>query len=155
MPTLHFGKVWQVIRHFGVVFCNLVPLKRYLKIRHHGKYCYPIYFPIWLPQRCSRWTKKRRAHKKVEVTNVLIPWYPISYLTIASSGFFWGGALMGPYPTLRFGGACGRGVGAFERANLTFALAPPPQDDTNIPPRRLSLCTTNRPSHRKKIPPPR
>ena len=90
MPTLHFGKVWQVIRHFGVVFCNLVPLKRYLKIRHHGKYCYPIYFPIWLPQRCSRWTKKRRAHKKVEVTNVLIPWYPVSYLTIASSVFFLG-----------------------------------------------------------------
>ena len=31
--------------------------------------CYPISFPIWLPQRCSRWTKngggdkKRRAHK--------------------------------------------------------------------------------------------
>jgi hypothetical protein len=98
MPTLHFGKVWQVIRHFGVVFCNLVPLKRYLKIRHHGKYCYPIYFPIWLPQRCSRWTKKRRAHKKVEVTNVLIPWYPISYLTIASSGFFLGGGAYGSLP---------------------------------------------------------
>jgi hypothetical protein len=28
----------------------------------------------------------------VEVTNVLIPWYPISYLTIASSGFFFLGA---------------------------------------------------------------
>jgi hypothetical protein len=48
----------------------------------------------------------------VEVTNVLIPWYPISYLTIASSGFL-GGALTGPYPMLRFGGACGLGVGAF------------------------------------------
>ena len=24
MPTLRFGKVWQVIRHFsGIVFCNL------------------------------------------------------------------------------------------------------------------------------------
>ena len=56
--------------------------------------------------------KKTRGDKKVEVTNVLIPWYPISYLTIASSGFFFW-ALMGPYPTLRFGGACGRGVGAF------------------------------------------
>jgi hypothetical protein len=26
---------------------------------------------------------------------------------------FLGGALTGPYPTLRFGGACGLGVGAF------------------------------------------
>ena len=50
----------------------------------------------------------------MEVTNVLIPWYPISYLTIASSCFFFG-ALTGPYPTLRFGGACGRGVGAFDQ----------------------------------------
>ncbi len=25
-----------------------------VKIRHHGKYCNPIYFPIWLPQQCSR-----------------------------------------------------------------------------------------------------
>jgi hypothetical protein len=49
----------------------------------------------------------------VAVTNVLIPWYPISYLTIASSVFFWG-ALTGPYLTLRFGGACGLGVGAFD-----------------------------------------
>ena len=49
----------------------------------------------------------------VEHTNVLIPWYPISYLTIASSVFFW--ALTGPYPTLRFGGACGLGVGAFDQ----------------------------------------
>jgi hypothetical protein len=48
----------------------------------------------------------------VEQTNVLIPRYPISYLTIASSVFFLG-ALTGPYPTLQFGGACGRGVGAF------------------------------------------
>ena len=56
--------------------------------------------------------KKTRADKKLEDTNVLIPWYPISYLTIASSGFFFW-ALTGPYPTLRFGGACGQGVGAF------------------------------------------
>jgi hypothetical protein len=27
--------------------------------------------------------------KKLEHTNVLIPWYSISYLTIASSVFFW------------------------------------------------------------------
>ena len=30
--------------------------------------------------------------KKLVFNNVLIPWYPVSYLTIASSGFFGGGA---------------------------------------------------------------
>jgi len=66
-------------------------------------YFHPIYFPIWSPQQCSRGTKKKY---------VFIPWYPISYLTIASYGFFFW-ALTGPYPTLRFGGACGLVVGAF------------------------------------------
>jgi hypothetical protein len=36
--------------------------------------------------------KKHLGHKMVEQTNVLIPWHPISYLTIASSGFFFLGA---------------------------------------------------------------
>jgi hypothetical protein len=56
--------------------------------------------------------QKMVEDKKVYHKNVLIPWYPISYLTIASSVFF-GGGLTGPYPTLQFGGACGLGVGAF------------------------------------------
>ena len=56
--------------------------------------------------------KNGRGENKVYHKNVLIPWYPISYLTFASYVFF--GALTGPYPTLRFGGACGLGVrGAF------------------------------------------
>ena len=76
----------------GIVFCNLDTSKTDIKIRHHGKNCYPIYFPIWLPQQCSRWTKKRLGDKKVEVTNVLIPSTNACYLTIASSVFFWGGA---------------------------------------------------------------
>jgi hypothetical protein len=42
--------------------------------------------------------------KKLVFNNVLIPWYPISHLTIASSVFFGGG--------LRFGGACGGWAGA-------------------------------------------
>jgi hypothetical protein len=57
---------------------------------------HPIYFPIWLLQRCSRWTKKRLGDKMVAQTNVLIPWYPISYLKIASSGFFFLGRLWVP-----------------------------------------------------------
>jgi hypothetical protein len=47
------------------------------------------------------WDKKTRAHKKISYIFVLIPWYPISYLTIAGDGFFL--ALTGPYLTLRFG----------------------------------------------------
>ena len=38
------------------------------------------------------WDKKTLAEKKVSYIFVLIPWYPISYLTIAGYGFFWGGA---------------------------------------------------------------
>jgi len=53
---------------------------------------HPIYFPIWLPQQCSRGTKNGGADKKVSYIFVLIPRYPISYLTIAGDGFFWGGA---------------------------------------------------------------
>jgi len=56
--------------------------------------------------------KKAYSTKKVSYIFVLIPWYPISYLTIAGYGFFFW-ALTGPYPTLQFGGACGLGVGAF------------------------------------------
>jgi hypothetical protein len=48
----------------GIVFCNLGTAKTDIKIRHQGKYCYPIYFPIWLPQRCSRWTKNGAGDKK-------------------------------------------------------------------------------------------
>jgi len=36
--------------------------------------------------------KKRLGDKKVLFNNVLIPWYPVSYLKIASSGFFFLGA---------------------------------------------------------------
>ena len=32
------------------------------------------------------WDKKASADKKLEHTNVLIPWYPISYLTIRLKG---------------------------------------------------------------------
>jgi hypothetical protein len=114
--TYAYATLWQSVAgnstFRGIVFCNLGTAKPDIKIRHQGKYCYPIYFPIWLPQRCSRGTKKRLADKMVAQTNVLIPCYPISYLTIASSVFFFW-SLTGPYPTLLFGGAWGRGVGAF------------------------------------------
>jgi hypothetical protein len=46
----------------------------------------PTMFPV---------DKKTRAQKKVSFIVVLIPWYPISYLTIASSVFFLGVLMYG------------------------------------------------------------
>jgi len=56
--------------------------------------------------------KKTRAEKKVSYIFVLIPSTTACYLTIAGYGFFFVGTYGYP-PTLRFGGACGLGVGAF------------------------------------------
>jgi hypothetical protein len=47
----------------------------------------PTMFPV---------DKKRLGDKKVLFNNVLIPWYPVSYLTIASSVFFFFGRLRVP-----------------------------------------------------------
>jgi hypothetical protein len=75
----------------GIVFCNLVTSKTVIKIRHHARYCYPI-FPHMVTPTMFPWDKKTRGDKKVLFNYVLIPWYPVSYLTIASSGFFFLGA---------------------------------------------------------------
>jgi hypothetical protein len=56
--------------------------------------------------------QKTLAEKKVSYIFVLIPSTTACYLTIAGYVFFFW-ALTGPYPTLRFGGACELGVGAF------------------------------------------
>jgi hypothetical protein len=92
MPTLRFGKLWQVIRHFGVLFfcnfgtpktviSNFVPTTNIVTpYLSHVNMVTPTMFP---------WDKKCRD-KKVSYIFVLIPWYPISYLTIAGYGFFWG-----------------------------------------------------------------
>jgi hypothetical protein len=101
MSTLRFDKVWQGTS------------KTDIKIRHHGKYCYPIYFPIWLPQQCSRGTKNGRGDKK-GLGQICINSFDERMLSYNRwLWFFCFGALTGPYLTLRFGGACGLGVGAF------------------------------------------
>ncbi len=88
MPTLRFGKVWQVIRHFGILFfCNLGTPKTVIL---NFVTTWQIETPYSSPCKYVYWTKNGGADKMVEQTNVLIPWYPISYLTIASSVFFWG-----------------------------------------------------------------
>ncbi len=93
----------------GIVFCNLGTSKTIRsKFVTTANIVTPYLSPYGYPNDVPG-GQKTRGHKKLVHTNVLIPWYPISYLTIASSVFF-GGALT---PTLRFGGACGLGVGAF------------------------------------------
>jgi len=114
MPTLRFGKVWQVIRLSGYCFCNLGTSKTdILKFVSRVNIVTPYLSPCNSdhPNNVPG-GQKSIAEKKVSFIFVLIPWYSISYLTIAGYGFFWG-ALTGPYPTLRFGGACGLGVRAF------------------------------------------
>ena len=114
--TYAYATLWQSVAgnstFRGIVFCNLGTAKTDIKIRHQGKYCYPI-FPHMVTPTMFPVDKKTRADKMVEHTNVLIPSTNACYLTIASSVFFVFWALTGPYPMLRFGGACGRGVGAF------------------------------------------
>jgi hypothetical protein len=65
--------------------------------------------------------QKNLTTKKVFLNNVLIPWYPISYLTIASSGFLFLGRL--PYPTLQFGGAWDWGWGRSNKYTWSFEPA--------------------------------
>ena len=57
----------------GIVFCNLGTPKTVISNFVTSQIENPIYYPIWLPQRCSRGTKKRLADKMVDQTNVLSP----------------------------------------------------------------------------------
>jgi hypothetical protein len=74
-------------------------------------------FTIWSPQQCSRGTKKRLARKNPEDKKKLIHKCINSFLAhmLYHDRWLWFffGALTGPYPTLRFGGACGLGVGVW------------------------------------------
>ena len=96
----------------GIVFFNLGIsktgiLKLVTTVNIVTPYISPYGYPNDVPV-----GQKNSSRQNGGAHNVLIPWYPISYLTIASSVFFFR-ALTGPYPALRFGGVCGRGVGAF------------------------------------------
>ena len=50
--TYTYATLWQSVAgnspFRGIVFCNLGTSKTDIKIRHHGKYCYPISFPIYM-----------------------------------------------------------------------------------------------------------
>ena len=77
----------------GIVFYNLgtsktVTLQFVTTVNIVTPYISPYGYPNGVPV-----GQKSVEHtKKVSHKNVLIPWYPISYLTIASSGFLGGGA---------------------------------------------------------------
>ena len=97
----------------GTVFCNLgtpkTVISNFVTTRQiETPYSSPCKYDH--PNDVPGGQKTVTQTKKVFLKNVLIPWYPISYLTIAGYGFFW--AITGPYPTLQFGGACGLGVRA-------------------------------------------
>ena len=49
----------------GIVFCNLGTPKTVISNFVTSRQIETPYFPIWLPQRCSRWTKNGGADKKV------------------------------------------------------------------------------------------
>ncbi len=95
----------------GIVFCNLGTAKTDIKIallkfittvNIVTPYLSPYGYPNDVPG----------GQKSVEDTNVLIPWYPISYLTIASS-FFLGGGAYGSLPDAAIWWCLRTGGGAF------------------------------------------
>ena len=115
MPTLRFGKVWLVIRLSGIVFCNLgtsktVILQFVTTVNIVTPYLSPCNSDH--PNNVPSGQKSVEEKKMVEDKYVLIPSTTACYLTIAGYGFFFLGA-NGSLPDLRFGGACGLGVGAF------------------------------------------
>jgi hypothetical protein len=64
------------------------------------------------PKQCSRWTKKL-GFKKSLAHSCINSFLAHKLSHVRWLWFFWKGALTGPYPTLRFDGACGLGVGVF------------------------------------------
>ena len=124
MPTLRFGKVWQVIRHFGkFVFCNLGTSKTLFQNLSPRQILLPHIFPYMVAPTMFPVDKKASRRKKVFLESVLIPSTNACYLTIASYGFFWG-ALTGPYPTLQFGGLWTGGGGVVTSRGLVLIQIP-------------------------------
>jgi len=77
----------------GIVFCNLGTPKTVISnFVTSWEIETPYLSPYGYPNNVPVGQKMVEHKKKVEDKYVLIPWYPISYLTIASYGFFWGGA---------------------------------------------------------------
>ena len=81
----------------GIVFCNLGTPKTVIsKFVTSRQIETPYISPYGYPNGVPGGQKMVEETKNDEHTNVLIPWYPVSYLTIASSGFFFFGGLRVP-----------------------------------------------------------
>jgi hypothetical protein len=77
----------------GIVFCNLgTPNTVISNFVTSWQIETPYISPYGYPNGVPGGQKMVEETKNDEHTNVLIPWYPVSYLTIASSGFFFLGA---------------------------------------------------------------
>ena len=64
MPTLRFGKVWQVIRHFGVLFLQLGIPKQLFQISSPRGKLIPHIFPHMVTPTKFPWDKKASRTKK-------------------------------------------------------------------------------------------
>ena len=77
----------------GIVFCNLgtpiIVISNFVTSRQIET---PYISPYGYPNGVPGGKKMVEEKKNDEHTNVLIPWYPVRNLTIASSGFFFLGA---------------------------------------------------------------
>jgi short subunit fatty acids transporter len=77
----------------GIVFCNLGTSKTVISNFVTSRQIETPYIsPYGYPNGVPGGQKMVEETKNDEHTNVLIPWYPVSYLTIASSVFFFWGA---------------------------------------------------------------
>jgi hypothetical protein len=101
----------------GIVFCNFGTSKtvisifvttRQILVPHiilpHVIMITPTMFPV--DKKTTSTNKTRPQHQQCITRSLVL--------------FFLGGALTGPYPTLRFGGACGLGVGAFDQVSSSL-----------------------------------
>ncbi len=80
----------------GIVFCNLGTSKTVLKFVTTVNIVTPYLSPYGYPNDVPVGQKMVEETKNDEHTNVFIPSRNACYLTIASSGFFWGGRLRVP-----------------------------------------------------------
>ena len=93
--TYTYATLWQSVAgnstFRGIVFCNLGNPKTVISNFVTSQQIETPYIsPYGYPNNVLVGQKSVEQTKKLEDTTVLIPWYPISYLTIASSVFFLG-----------------------------------------------------------------
>jgi hypothetical protein len=102
----------------GIVFCNLGTFKTVItKFVTTRQILLPHIFPHMVTPTMFPWDKKASSTKKSrgqkKLIHKCINFFLAHMLSHDRWLWFFFGALTGPYPTLRFGGACGLGVGVW------------------------------------------